>query len=433
MSPAPTVAVTAPTDTATGTPRVRTTAGGHRLDGVDSLRAIAALWVVLFHIRAASGAHLGPLDLVVRSGSTGVSLFLVLSGFCLYLPVARDGRFVARRFFIRRARRLLPAYYASILLFAAATIVFAGRFGFTQYSPSALLAQLATHLTMTHSLFPSTFYAINGAWWSLGLEWQLYLGLPLLVIAIRRFGLARTVGAVIAINVVYRLALQAVIGAHVLSAGSSLATDVLPNLLPGRWAEFALGMLAADMYATGRLTGRWSLAGWAAIPLAVLALLAVGNPLSHLIFGAVFFAVLCAAVTRGGLLGRVLAWRPLAAVGVMSYSLYLIHQPIVGALTTVFRQLGLSPRAVFAVVLALVPAILGVAWVLFVTVERRTLRTSGAIEDGSPEWVLLRPLEWARRWRDTASVRVRSVDMTEPNDPAIALTVATPEAQVVES
>ena len=57
-----------------------------RLAGVDGLRAAAAFWVVLFHIRVFSGVHLPfqPLDFFVRSGSTGVSLFLVLSGFCLW-------------------------------------------------------------------------------------------------------------------------------------------------------------------------------------------------------------------------------------------------------------------------------------------------------------------------------------------------------------
>src|ERR1700730_1459165 len=93
-----------------GTPPTTT----HRLRGVDGLRAVAAFWVVFFHIRFASGARVpgGPLDLFVRSGSTGVSMFLVISGFSLYIPYAngKSLRFRTGQFLWRRCRRLLPAY-----------------------------------------------------------------------------------------------------------------------------------------------------------------------------------------------------------------------------------------------------------------------------------------------------------------------------------
>src|SRR5689334_14014101 len=71
--------------------RVSRLSTSNRLPAVDGLRAVAALWVVLFHISALSHAQFPQvpgLDLFMRSGSTGVSLFLVLSGFCLFLPFA---------------------------------------------------------------------------------------------------------------------------------------------------------------------------------------------------------------------------------------------------------------------------------------------------------------------------------------------------------
>src|SRR5438034_9463824 len=93
--------------------------GKNRLPGIDGLRAAAALWVVFFHIYAFSGANfpqIPGLDQFLRSGSTGVSLFLVLSGFCLYVPFAagRTGRFKTGTFLRRRCGRLMPAYYASL-------------------------------------------------------------------------------------------------------------------------------------------------------------------------------------------------------------------------------------------------------------------------------------------------------------------------------
>ena len=112
--------------------------------------------------------------------------------------------------------------------------------------------QLGAHITMIHTLFPSTFYALNGAYWSLGLEWQLYLALPLLIVGMRRFGLVPTLAAAVLVNVVYRVAL-AMAGAQSLVPSGILQSVVLPNLLPGRWAEFVFGMVVAELYAGGAL------------------------------------------------------------------------------------------------------------------------------------------------------------------------------------
>jgi len=377
---------------------------GARLSGVDGLRACAALWVVLFHIRAFSGARLGPLDLLVRSGSTGVSLFLVLSGFCLYLPVVRGGgRLRIGQFLRRRALRLLPAYYVSLIV-VLLLVAFAARpLGLEPLTGSQLVVQAVTHLTMTHSLFPSTFYALNGAYWSLALEWQLYLSLPLLVFLVRRVGLARVVLGVVAVNVVYRLGLQVAIDSHMVAAGSALATDVLPNLLPGRWAEFAFGMVAAHVYVRGSVRGiAWPF-GWLLVPLVPLAVLSVGSPLEHILFGGVFFLLLCIVLSGGNLIARIFSWRPLVTLGVMSYSIYLVHQPIVVSLAYLLHKTGASPRLVFVEIVLLIPAILGVAWLLFVTVERRTLHSSPTVpEAGSPEAWLLAPLRLLNRGRPDA-------------------------------
>lgn len=393
--------IAAPAREATATVAAPEPSAARRLDGVDGLRAFAALWVVMFHVRAFSGAHLGPLDLIVRSGSTGVSLFLVLSGFCLYLPVARKAGqgFSARRFFVRRAKRLLPAYYASLALVLIVTVIAAGRLGFAHLSASDLAAQAAAHVTMTHSLFPSSFYTLNGAYWSLALEWQLYLGLPLLILGVRRFGLARTVAAVFAVNIVYRLALAAAIATHAVAGDSLMATAVLPNLLPGRWAEFALGMVAANLHATGQVSAWASRLRFAVIPVVPLALLTVGGPLTHILFGIVFFTLLCVVLSGSNVVSRVFSWRPLVVVGVMSYSVYLVHQPMVQAFAFFFRGLGGSPTRVFVEVCLLLPVVMLAAWLLFITVERRTLRSSSKVPEGGAEALLEAPLRWLRHPR----------------------------------
>ena len=355
----------------------------NRLAGVDGLRAAAASWVVLFHIHAFSGAHLPfrPLDFFARSGSTGVSLFLVISGFCLYLPFAggKGARFKTSTFLIRRARRLVPAYYVSIAFALGLNVIGGKNLGFPSLSPTDVAWQLATHMTMLHTFFVSTFYTLNGAYWSLGLEWQLYLALPLLILGARRFGLVPTLVAAVTVNVVYRLGI-AWAGARGWLPGGLVQTVVLPNLLPGRWAEFVFGMAVAELFSRGRLQRLPGLAMYLWVPMLGVAVATVGLPLSHLAFGAVFSLLLVAALTDGNIVYRIFAWRPLVALGIMSYSLYLVHQPMVQALAFVFRtDLGLSPNMTFVMLVAALPLVLAVAWALFVLVERYTL-TSRPLE-----------------------------------------------------
>jgi peptidoglycan/LPS O-acetylase OafA/YrhL len=115
-------------------------------------------------------------------------------------------------------------------------------------------------------------------------------------------------------------------------AGSIFATAVLPNQLPGRWAEFVFGMIAAELYALDKLKG-WRLRYMApvAITLVGLSILAVGNQFSHLFFGGVFFLLLTAVLKGDNMVAAAMSWRPLVALGTMSYSVYLVHQPVVQA------------------------------------------------------------------------------------------------------
>lgn len=349
---------------------------GSRVHAIDGLRAFAALWVLGFHMRAFSGGSVWPgIDFLLRSGSTGVSLFLVLSGLCLYLPYAggRQGRFEAATFYRRRARRLLPAYYATLVAVLAMYLLGGGQMGLPQLTGSQYATQAVTHVTLTHQLFPETFYGLNGAFWSLGLEWELYLTLPLLVLAAVRFGLGRTVAAVFVVTAGYRLALFAATQVGWLEPGGAWADVVLANFFLGRWSEFALGMVAAEWYRTRGARVGWPLVA-AAVASAALALAFPDNPLNHMLYGVVFFTVVCAALAGDNLLARAFSWRPLVAIGVMSYSLYLVHQPMTEILGHVLGAgQGADPREVFLRMLLLVPVILGVALVLFAAVERRSL------------------------------------------------------------
>ncbi len=316
----------------------------------------------------------------LRSGSTGVSLFLVLSGFCLYLPFAggKIARFRAREFFRRRCTRLMPAYYVALVLALLLAIATAGPLGLPRFSIAEGAWQLVTHALLIHTLFPDTFYSLNGAFWSLGLEWQLYLALPLLVWIVRRVGLTYAVLTAVTCNVVYRLGLGLAINHGLIDANDLLSKSVLPNQLPGRWAEFAFGMVAADLYASGRLARvkhYVPLALAACVALVPISLWASKFDLGHISYGALFFTLLCLTIVSDNPVARVLSWKPLVALGTMSYSLYLVHQPVIQSVAMWLQLVrpDLSPTTVFLALVVLLPAIVFLAWILFMTVERRTM------------------------------------------------------------
>ena len=370
-------------------------AGVHaRLTGIDGLRAFAALWVVLFHVHLVSKATSFPvLNTFWDSGWAGVSLFLVLSGFCLYLPFAggRQGRFRVRAFFSRRGKRVLPAYYVSLAVVVPLYIVFATAMGGSRHLGLGEVAWHAlTHATMTHIFFTSTFYSLNGPYWSLALEWQLYLALPLLILGIIRFGFVRTVSFAIAVNIVYWIALQAAVWRGLVPNDQLLLGTVLTNQITGRWAEFALGMIAAELYVTGRL--QWVRPLRFVVPLLLLVVLAANDlPMTNLITGVCFFFLVCVVVASRNWVSRLFSWRPLAALGLMSYSLYLVHHPILKALAYLTHsRLHASPNQTFLLLLLALPIVIGVAWVLFMTAERPTLSSRQALRS-IPGYSLLVP------------------------------------------
>lgn len=155
----------------------------------DLLRVLAAWAVGAFHIwqqswySGAAPAHW------LRAGSVGVDWLVLLSAFCLFLPwanAAAQGRPLPLTrpavFYRRRAVRLLPAYYAS-LLFSLVLALY--RAGWSR----TLGIDLAAHLTLTQQMFPQSYLAtrLNGVTWTLTVFALFYLVFPLLApLCVRR-------------------------------------------------------------------------------------------------------------------------------------------------------------------------------------------------------------------------------------------------------
>jgi len=306
-----------------------------RLAYVDTLRGFAALWVFLLHVHGYWLGNVRPPKLsgdgvLVRAmgfGGAGVDIFIVLSGFCLTLPLIRDGRvrqLQPRRFFRRRAYRLLPAYYAAVLLVMALELVptLRERLVSRDLTPVDGL----THLTLTFPLFGDTLGAVNGSLWSISLEATLYLGFPLLLLVHRRWGMRGVMVTTLGVALVW-----AVFGMW--WAGAPHPGGVLPQtdkLFPARWFQFALGMWAATLVRSPR-RGHVPRA-WLALPVALVVGLtgyAAGwAPVSAIGFAVVAVCLLVVLARVPGRFFEVGPLRWLTALGVISYSFYLLHQPV---------------------------------------------------------------------------------------------------------
>jgi peptidoglycan/LPS O-acetylase OafA/YrhL len=299
--------------------------------GLDGLRGLCALYVVLFHCWAYTfrgfPRYQGPQWLSwLGFGRLAVVMFLVLSGFSLALTAARNGWRLGSLagYARRRAWRILPAYWAALVfsLIIAWTIV---------RQPHS--AEPTTGSVLVYTFLLQDLVAVptpNGAFWSIGVEALLYGVLPLLVLLCRRIGMAAML-AVVTLPVV-------VIG-FVVFDGSPPQGDnwLAPHLVPA----FAAGVVAA-----GVATGRFHRAPWTL--LAVLAAAPVGVLILHeggrwmvsnyywldlAVAPAMTLFLLAIVSGRPAGLIRLLDSRPLKWLGSISYSLYLVHLPIVVVVT----------------------------------------------------------------------------------------------------
>jgi peptidoglycan/LPS O-acetylase OafA/YrhL len=366
-----------------------------RLAYLDGLRAVAAAYVVAFHaVIGFTGQGLsGPWRVMRRAfafGHEAVAIFIVLSGYCLMLPVVRKdsarlpvdlGRFIGRRAF-----RILPPYFAALLLsLAAIALVPALRVSGTgtiwdDSLPALARGPIISHLLVVHNWSKAWGYRINGPLWSVASEWQIYFFFPLLLLPVwRRAGM---LGA---------LAIAAVVGFLPLLVVPGPANVAIPWYL----LLFGLGMAAAaigfsEAASSRRLRGvlpfGWLCGGaWAFCALFSLGFGKIWfahKPLADVLVGLASAALLLFLTGRShhdgaarGLLLRVLESRLLVGLGHFSYSLYLTHLPVVALCYFTLQTRGLSPSSLALVLLVVcLPASLLVAYGFHLVIERRFIR-----------------------------------------------------------
>ena len=159
------------------------------VDTLDGFRAMAACLVLAFHYWQQSWIGLSfkvfgyriDLSNIVTNGAFGVELLFMLSGFCLYLPLAMhpERRLSLGNYVYKRAVRILPSYFLCVIV-SAATLI-------GQLEPAVLREQFIGNMTLTQMMTPALAYnRINGVLWSIAIEVQFYVIFPLLVIPFRK-------------------------------------------------------------------------------------------------------------------------------------------------------------------------------------------------------------------------------------------------------
>ncbi len=365
-------------------------ARGHALyvESLTGLRALAALWVVLFHVNAFAGPRILLVDAfgvriglhpLLGGGWTGVTIFFVLSAFLLTThmmaalerPDGQEG--LLARYFLARVRRVIPAYWAQIaILFVVALAIGRALPPWSSYVP--------LHLAMLQNISEPASFSINSVYWTLPIEFGFYLLLPLIVVRIaaraqkplahRLRLLVLTYLAAVAISVPYR---YFAFHLHVENAAW------ISNQLAGTIDWFVLGVVLAAGWRWWRaghpggypglsnalvILGLAAMVGMVYYLNAVYATFWAGHPALFVWYSinALCAGMLVLGAAMGGPVARFLFGnRGVVFLGTISYSLYLWHFPIVEWLSGA----GLGYGTYFAVAIPLSVAASALSYLLF--------------------------------------------------------------------
>ena len=362
-----------------------------RLHYLDGLRGLAALYVVLHHALmevVEPKGWLSPSWVAATrwawNGQIAVQIFIVLSGYCLMMPVVRSGvlKDGVVGFIGRRARRILPPYYAALAFALAVTLFVPGmnvpqglRWDITL--PALTPGVLGSHLLLLQDLRSDWIFKINYPMWTIAQEWQIYFVFALVLLPLwRRVGIVPAVGVAFGLSCLARrlpggydltyaapefLFLFSVgMGAACLNFGAA-ASRWQTAKMRFVWPAFSLGFALAYVALMLRRPELTQIHSWR------LTLLAAAAMLGTLVW--------CTNSARNGdrrnFLLRLCDWEPVVVLGTFSYSLYLVHAPILSMVALVMRRAQTSgPVAVAIELLAAVPVATLFAYGFHLLVER---------------------------------------------------------------
>ena len=351
---------------------------GH-LDFLDGLRALAALLVVTHHAWLQSWPYnlyptMHPVGTVaaltswLAFGKIAVTGFIVISGYCLMLPLVLSHKdFNVKRFFIRRCRRILPPYYAAFMLTLIMDFFFLKQNTGTEYDAGYPITATGflSHIFLVQN-FTANPFQISGPLWSIAVEFQIYLFFPAFIAVYKKWGIYAT------------LAFTSILGysASFLFSYRGLYTSYAHYI-----ALFGFGMAAAHFGFKLQASAIRKAVVACQLSLPLILLIGLG---AHREFGSSkvltdslvgFFVaniLVVATISPFGALAKSLSFKPLALIGTASYSLYLIHSPLQQLLwQTIAGPFGWSKPATFVLMSTAGTAIILVATAGFFYVFER--------------------------------------------------------------
>ncbi len=365
--------------------------GNPRFPLFDGLRAVAALSVLVYHVGYYSRANEGEAGLspYLARLNVGVAVFFVISGFLLYRPmlVGRLGTGPPVRlggYARRRVLRIVPAYWVALTVLA----IYPGL-------PGVFSGHWWVYYGFAQDYSTATASSGIGAAWSLGCEVVFYVLLPFLSL-----GLARVAGVCGRGGVWWRLevlVLAALMAASVAWRGYSDGHGGLPTTtFASTFAWFGLGMLLAVISVwrpPRRRRGLYSWGGWVVAAAAYITIcrgLGLGGGfvfLQHVTVAQDLAVYALSGVVAVGLalpaafdgaprtaLDRLLNGRALAWLGLISYGIYLYHQPLADALNGGLRSGGNSTLRMLWLLPATLATAVAAGALSYYVVERPALR-----------------------------------------------------------
>lgn len=370
-----------------------------RLEFLDGIRGLAALYVAFFHAVGYAGHTstaldrfswpMRPIAWLLGFGGYAVPIFIVLSGFCLMLPLAQratdqmPGGVAA--YLRRRAWRILPPYYVALLL-SLLLISLVPALQTPQQTDwdtkiPVSAGAIFAHLLMVQNARPDWLFKINGPMWSVAIEWQIYFLFPIVLLPVlRRTNMAVTAALAMALGLLPHFALP-----HAANLDYSH---------PWFLGLFGLGMAGASIAFSGdprvaafrrRFPWIWLNGGLTLLLIAGLAInkdwMGWHEYLTEPLVGVIVIGwlILYTSAAREGQprrwSQRVLESRTMVGLGTFSYSIYLVHNPIQALINLETLQLNLSPDTRLALMLGVAtPLALICAYAFYLLVERQCIR-----------------------------------------------------------